>query len=301
MDIHFPTIVYNTIYMPKSKRTIRLKSFSRTPYKASSGTLKKAFRTNNTTKSKYNLDDIYKKPTINTQRTTSAQRSFHLTNKNSKRSLDKDVQNKYTNYRFNALFHSDTIYEIIIQNIKTSIDNQPLYYCNVNIGNKSITPNSYPAIWDQLLGNGHDGHYLIRITSQTVVGHAVCIYKHDNKYTLYDSNDYERSEFAWKGTGALAKIIETQKKIIVESGYENHKVKPMLENICTLFAIYAWLFEPVPQRDALANVNTESGKMYLKFLLTKIKEKFDEFKTNKEMIALSNNMEYIIDHDQLYN
>jgi hypothetical protein len=75
----------------------------------------------------------------------------------------------------------------------------------------------------------------------------------------------------------------------------------MLENICTLFALYTWLFEPVPQRDVLANVNSESGKKYLKILLTKIKKKFDEFKTNKEMIELSKNMEYIIDHDQLYN
>jgi predicted house-cleaning noncanonical NTP pyrophosphatase (MazG superfamily) len=57
----------------------------------------------------------------------------------------------------------------------------------------------------------------------------------------------------------------------------------------------------VPQRDVLANVNSESAKMYIQYLLMKIKEKFDEFKTNKEMIELSNNIEYIVGDDQLYN
>lgn len=189
---------------------------------------------------------------------------------------------------------------MIIQNIKTSIDKQPLYYCNLSIDKKTITPNTYPKIWEQLLGDGYDGHYLVRLTSQKTQGHAVCIYKHKNQYTLYDSNDYSRSEFAWFGTSQLAKTIETITKTDVESGYESHNNKPMLENICTLFAIYAWLFEPVPQRDVLAHVNTESAKMYIKFLLMKIKEKFDEYVNNDEMKELSNNMDYIIGDDQLY-
>jgi hypothetical protein len=289
--------------MPKSKRTIRLKSPSKTPYKSQtrkSTTLKKPFRSNNTTKSKYNLDDIFKTTSIN-QPNTALQRSFRKTNNNSKRSLANDVQNKYTNYRFNILFHSDTIYEMIIHNIKTSIDNQPLYYCNLSIDKKNIIPNSYPKIWNQLLGHGHDGHYLVRLTSQKVAGHAVCIYKQNNEYILYDSNDYSRSEFVWFGTSKLAKAIETQNNIFVTSGYETHNNKPMLENICTLFALYTWLFEPVPQRDVLANVNSESAKMYIQYLLMKIKEKFDEYKNHDEMRELSNNIEYIVGDEQLYN
>lgn len=181
-----------------------------------------------------------------------------------KKASDEMRKQTYTDMKFNALFHSPSIYSAIIDNY--NLQPHKLFYCQIN---KKNMETNLGVSTEDIFNTTQDGRFIIRITSEKSMGHAICIYKEDNKYTVFDSNDYKKETFKWEGTKALIHKLKLNANNIIISGYKEHNISPMKENICTLFALYAWLINPVSQRPTL-KMNTVSSNKYLKNIMTKL-------------------------------
>jgi hypothetical protein len=225
-------------------------------------------------------------------KSTGSQRVFFRTIQNTIRTIKDNVKTdpKYndTDRIFNELFKPAEIFKSIIKKIQFSNDHKPLFYCEINIKKTTLEPHdSYTQELDKLLSRDEDtnGHYFVRMVGKNE-GHSICIYKEGLTYVVYDSNDYTKDQYAWSGTKILVNFIKTNDQNIVESGYQRHKHQPMRENICTMFALYAWLIGPVPERQANANINSKVAKQYLLALLNDLKDKFFAYKDDIQMLRL---------------
>lgn len=250
---------------------------------------------------------LYPDTKLRSEKSTGSQRVFFRTIQNSVREIKNKVKtdNTYNNTDtiFNSLFKPAAIFSSIIKKIKFSDDLKPLFYCEVNIKKTTLEPHdSYTQVWDKLLSadEKNDGHYFVRMVIHG--GHSICIYKEGKNYIVYDSNDYTESQYLWHGTKILVNNIKNyDNENVIESGYQSHSIQPMEENICTMFALYAWIIGPVPERPARSKMNSKIAKQYLLSLLTDLKNKFFAYKDDIQMLQLYNLMEInIIANSQKY-
>jgi len=236
---------------------------------------------------------LYPDTIVKSEKSNGSQRVFFRTIQNTIRTIHDNVESdpKYndTDRIFNELFKPAEIFKTIIKKISVSNDHSPLFYCEINIKKTTLEPHdSYTKVWNQFLSREEDtnGHYFVRMVGKNE-GHSICIYKEGSKYIVFDSNDYTKDQYAWYGTQILVNFIENNdEQHVVESGYQHHKHRPMRENICTMFALYAWLIGPVPERQAKAYMNSKVAKEYLLSLLNDLKDKFFAYKEDVQMLRL---------------
>jgi hypothetical protein len=198
-------------------------------------------------------------------------------------SMDKCFLNNLcsSNEMFNTLFQSSSIYEKIIQ----SAPQEHMYYSEYNVSPKRIEHRQGAHILRQSAPNGR---YLVRLTSEKVEGHAICVIKTDNECTVYDSNDSCSGQYGFWATNLFVSNLECDN---IVSGYGSRTNSPMVFNICTMFAIYMWIIGEVPHNKYKHNkINNKKNIQYTINLLEELEQKFIEL----NLPELSDNMRKIL-------